>query len=261
MALTVFTTRTLAAGYTQQQLYDEIKAAMQVAGYAAPVDENGSAGTVQEQVYSFTYNAAAKGTVFLRIQIAPTFIITPNTFDTYNAATNTGTNTSTLALTYAPLNTQQLNIITVNNPEIRGLALMSGNTELGFLGLIRPQIKIPEWDEALWTFAFIPSLATAGANLRTVAAPVQPINTSSLSVNYGFNLANTSLATASPITGKTDIFPFGVLIGLGAGAIASYLGAFSADVALCQGSGRLQGDTFDNKWIYLGRNICTRYAV
>lgn len=259
MALTIHTTRTLAAGYTQQQLYDELKAALQVAGFSAPVDENGSAGTTMEQVYSITYNAAAKGTVFFRIQIATNFLITPNLFDTYNASTNTGTNASVSPLTYTPLNTQQLSILTVNNSEMRGLALMTGSNELGFLGIVRPATKVAEWDETLWTFAFIPSVTTG--NLRTVAAPVQPPIASSLNCNFGFNLNGSLLTTPSAITGKSDIFPFGILVSRGAADAASFAGAFSADLALVQGSGRVQGDTFDNQWIYLGRNIAHRFAV
>ncbi|WP_310410564.1 hypothetical protein [Chamaesiphon sp. OTE_8_metabat_110] len=259
MALTIHTTRTLAAGYTQQQLYDELKAALQVAGFSAPIDENGSPGTTMDQVYSITYNAAAKGTVFFRIQIATSFLITPNLFDTYNSTTNTGTNTSITPLTYAPLNTQQLNIITINNPEMRGLALVTGSTELGFLGVIRPATKVAEWDEALWTFAFIPGVTTG--KLRTVAAPVCPPIASSLTCNFGFNQDGTLLTTPSAITGKSDIFPFGILVALGAATAASYAGAFSADLALVQGSGRIQGDTFDNQWIYLGRNIAHRFAI
>jgi hypothetical protein len=259
MALTIYTNRTLAAGYTQQQLYDELKAALQVAGFSAPIDENGSSGTTMEQVYSITYNAAAKGTVFFRVQIATTFVITPNLFDTYNSATNTGTNTSTSPLTYSPLNTQQLNIITVNNAEMRGLALMTGSTELGFLGIVRPATKASEWDEAVWTFAFILSPTTG--NVRTVAAAVQPPTAASLSCNFGFNQSSSGLTTPNAITGKSDIFPFGILVSLGAVAAASYAGAFSSDLALVQGSGRIQGDTFENKWIYLGRNIAHRYAL
>jgi hypothetical protein len=258
MALTTFTTRTLATGYTQQQLYDELKAALQIAGFSAPVDENGSAGSLMEQVYSITYNASAKGTVFFRIQIPTTLLITSNLFDTYNSTTNVGTNASTLSLTHQALSTQQLNIITVNNPEMRGLALTSGSTELGFLGVIRPLTKPVEWDESLWPFAFL--ISPTGANLRTMAAAIQPSTVSLLNANFGVNQFGTIISTVNPINGKVDIFPFGVLVGVGAGNALSYAGLFSADIALCQGSGRIQGDTFDNQFIYLGRNITHRYA-
>jgi hypothetical protein len=250
MALTTATTRTLATGYTQQQLYDELKAALQIAGFSAPIDENGSAGSLMEQVYSITYNASAKGTVFFRIQIPTTLLITSNLFDTYNSTTNVGTNTSTLSLTHQVFSTQQLNIITVNNPEMRGLALTSGSTELGFLGVIRPFTKPVEWDESLWPFAFL--ISPTGANLRTMAAAIQP--------NFGVNQLGATISTVNTINGKVDIFPFGVLVGLGAGGALSYAGLFSADIALCQGNGRIQGDTFDNQFIYLGRNITHRYA-
>jgi hypothetical protein len=258
MALTVYTNRTLGSGYTQQQLYDELKAAMQVAGFSAPVDENGSAGVTMELVFAFVYNALAKGTVFLKLQITPTLLITPIIFDTHNNTTNTGTNACISQQTATPINTSQLNILTVNNPEMRGICLTSGTTELGFLGLIRPATKPVDWDEALYSYSFV--LSATVNNLRSMAAAVQPNINGSSSLYYGPNTANNQINIVNILSGRSDIFPFGTVICFN-GANGSYAGAFTSDLALVQGAGRLQGDTFDNKWIYLGKGICHRYAL
>lgn len=261
MALTTYTERTLASGFTQQALYNELKAAMQVAGFSAPIDENGSAGSTMEQVYSWTYNAAAKGTVFLRLQVsaAASSIITPTLFDTYDASTNVGTNATSSPLTLSVPSTAVLSVLTINNPEMRGICLKSGTTDLGFLGLIRPESKPSEWNESLWYYAFIMS-GTAQSLRSPVSSAVQPSINASGNSHFGPNNGGGLVSTVNGLTGKSDIYPFSLLIGLSSTNTPSYIGQFSPDLAMVQGSGRVQGDTFDNKWIYLGRNICHRFA-
>jgi hypothetical protein len=149
-------------------------------------------------------------------------------------------------------------VLTINNDEMRGICLRSGATELGFIGLIRPNIKPIEWDENTWTYSFV--LSTTANTLRTCAAAVQPVISAGLSANYGV-FTSGSIGLVNSLTGKSDIFSFGYLIANGSSNVPSYGGKFSDDLAVVQGAGRLQGDTFDNKWIYLGRNIAHRYAI
>lgn len=260
MALTTYTERSLAAGFTQQALYNELKAAMLLAGFSAPIDENGSAGSTMEVVYSWTFNASAKGTVFLRLQVsaAASPIITPTIFDTYNATSNTGTNQSTSSLALTVPNSAVLAVLAINNPEMRGVCLTTGTTDLGFIGLIRPETKPPEWDESLWPYVFIPS--SVAQSLRSTAGAIQPPINAGVSSFYGPNFQGNTISNGNSLTGKADVFPFSILSCLNSSNLASYAGKFSSDLAVVQGSGRLQGDTFDNKWIYLGRNICHRFA-
>lgn len=260
MALTTYTERSLAAGFTQQALYNELKAAMLLAGFSAPIDENGSAGSTMEMVYSWTFNAAAKGTVFLRLQVsaAASSIITPTIFDTYNATSNIGTNASISPLALTVPNTAVLAVLAVNNPEMRGICLMTGTTNLGFIGLIRPETKPPEWDESLWPYAFI--LSSTSQTLRSTAGAIQPSINANASSFYGPNFQGNLIASGNSQTGKADVFPFGILSSLNASNQTSYAGKFSSDLAVVQGGDRLQGDTFESKWIYLGRNISHRFA-
>lgn len=261
MTLTTYTNRTLAAAFTQQQLYDEIKAAMQVAGFSAPIDENGSAGSTMEQIYSYTFNASTKGTVFFRIQIPAGAgpAVTQTLFDTYNTAANTGTNASTSPLSLTVTNAGVLSVLTINNPEMRGICLRADTTDLGFIGLIRPETKPPEWDENQWPYAFI--FGTNGTSLKSCAAASQPnINQSTVSY-FGPNFGPNSLTVINTLTGQSDLFPWGNLIVNAASNIPHYGGRFSDHIASVQGTGRSQGDTFNSQWIYMGKSICSRYAT
>lgn len=257
MALTTYTNRTLPVGFTQQQLYDEIKAAMQVAGFAAPIDENGTAGSTMEQVYSWTYNASTKGTVFLRIQIPTTLTITQTLFDTYNTTTNTGTNGSILGHSFTTPISALLSVLTLNNLEMRGIAFRSGASDLGFIGLIRPETKPVEWDENQWPYAFL-TTSSIGSFGRVASALLPSTASGSTSPTAG--VSTIALTQVNTLTGKPDIFPFGIFVVYNSNNGGNYGGKFSPDLAFVQGVGRMQGDTFDNKWIYIGRNQCLRYA-
>jgi len=263
MALTTYTNRTLANGFTQQQLYDEVKAAMVAAGFSAPVDENGASGSTMEMIFQKTFNAATKGNIFLRIQVpsGASPQLNQTIYDTYNTSTNTGTNGSPGALTLTIPNTTDLKTLTINNPEMQGICLTTGTTERGFIGLVRPETKPTWWNENTWPYAFI--LGTAVQQLNSCAAAIQPAAMNFTNAYYGPQKGSAGFATVNPTSGVTDLLEFGYLTILGAYQAPSYGGKFSDDLFICQGSGRIQSDTFTQgaiQAIYLGQNIAHRIA-
>lgn len=112
-------------------------------------------GATERRVLSYTYNGAkTKGTVFLRLSVSGTGTLAYSIFDSWNAATDTGTNQSTeVSVTYSQSSGVNLVATSYSHPEFRGIVLTQGSTH-NIIGLIRPS-TVPTWwneDNALYSF-------------------------------------------------------------------------------------------------------------
>jgi hypothetical protein len=259
MALTEYALRTLAANYTQQQLYNEIKACMLLAGFSAPIAEFTVSSTILEMIFQWTYNAETKGTAYLRIQVNPALSVFQNLTDGYSASGNTGTNYSS---TTATCNTQVANPLTllvIKNPEFRGVYLVTGSVNLNFVGLVRPESKVASWNEANWPFFF--AMSSSFMQLRACATTVMPLMAILGQFQIGPNCQLTQLTTPNPTSNATDLFPLGLLMAFQTSTQCNIAGAFSSDIAYCHSSGKVIGDlSSDGKWIYAGGNLTFRIA-
>lgn len=200
MAIATRTDSLLAPTFTQQGLYDAVKAAFLNAGYAIPFDEFIS-GTDRIVVYAIVLDSTKTfGTTYLRIRVTNTFLIGQQLFGTWNPTTDTGTGATTEVTYTALVNTVQVNFVNLNGNTEYKLVIIQQAANAIVLGFLSPANKPTWWDLNAWNYCFI---FTTNAFFVVRSTTFNPYaNTEHDSI-----LNNARMSTANVQTNRRDLLP------------------------------------------------------
>lgn len=173
-------------------------------------------------------------------------------YSSYNPATSTGLNKSSLVAKGITLNLSG-SIDTCNHPECRGILITLSGSNRGFLGYFRPAIVPIYWDENNYPCFWIDGITQAwnSANLQS-ASSLRP----SMAISAG--LTKISATVANTDNGnKRAAFPAS-LTGNGA-----TLFDFSSDCILAAANGMNNLDTINNEYTLFdgAPNTFARFAI
>lgn len=201
MAGTVGAVQSLAAGFTQQQLYDFLKAQLLAVGFT--LHEEYTVSTTKHMVFSLVLDAAkAKGTVYYRVGVTSAMAVDWQLYDTWNTGTHTGTNASSAGSASFSTASAYQSVTAFRAGE--AWLVWAGNTtntsHRWLLGMLRPAYKPSYWDEDTWPYALH---ATSGAVSTWSLSALSPFSSTSVAL---VALA-TSAVGANPYTNKREVLP------------------------------------------------------
>lgn len=218
---------------TQQILYDGIKAAFANTGFTALFDEFVT-GTDRIAVYAIVLdNTKTYGTTYLRVRVTTTFIVGQQLFSTWNAATDTGTNSSA-EITYAALVANvQVNFTALNGAtEFKLVMLTQGATAIA-LGFISPFNRPSWWDLNAWNYCYLATTNTFAVFRSTALNPyTNAENDTSLNV--------VRMGTANAQSNRRDLLPGIIFYSQSNQGIS---GRTSDDLVMVAASGTTRYDT------------------
>lgn len=245
MPVSTRTITTLTAPFTQAQLSTALQTAFINAGFSALFDSFTS-GTDLILVYAFVNDVTKTfGTTYLRIRISNTFIIYQQVFATWNAATDTGTGSSTEVTYSTLLNSTNVIFTALNGTTESRLVMVTQGTTFIPLGMIIPTTMRGSWNLNSHTNGYI---FTANTMLVLRSSALNQFT----SVDNDIALAgSTRLATANTTDNERDLLTGLVLLNQ---SNTGFAGKTSDDLAVGSFSGSTRYDIIlrsGTSWQYL----------
>ena len=237
------TTSTIVATITQQSFYDNLKTALNSAGFTILIDEFTDGSNTKWAIYEVTVNSAAtRGKFYFQVGVSTALILQTRISLDWNSSANTFT--AALATnqvsTVAFGSSSNLVLTSFSHAEYRALFLQQGTT-LGLIGYLRPASKPSWWNEDLYLYSFLVATST-GKNFVGTYGSNSPFNqNTAINSNYYFNSPN-CLSTANPITNKREILPSCLLE---TATNQGFTGKTSEDICLVAASGLAVLDTLE----------------
>ncbi|WP_100901174.1 hypothetical protein [Nostoc flagelliforme] len=153
MSIATITRTSYPSPTSQATFLSMLDTAMQVAGFTLFDSKNIS--TIENRIYSLAVSNAAKGTVYLRMQLTTGMVITARLSALWNTSTNTATNEGTVSsnATFSLSSLATISFTAINSAELKGVLIVQNITSF-LLGVIRPANLESWYDESQFNFAF-----------------------------------------------------------------------------------------------------------
>ena len=190
MSIATITRTSYPSPTSQATFLSMIDTAMQVAGFTLFDSKNIS--TVENRIYSLAVSNAAKGTVYLRMQLTTAMAMSARLSSLWNTSTNTATNegTSGATSTFSLSSLATIFLVAINSAELKGVLIVQ-NTISFLLGVVRPANLESWYDESQFNFAFT---ADNSNNPNVYGTTLIP---SGVSSSWGINYTS-FLSTSNP---------------------------------------------------------------